>query len=80
MRVKKLVNFWVMAKSKKTNATAATLASKGSKNPVIEAELYAIEMKIWEESTLKEEMLIKLHEDGLMSEKDLVEWKAPGNH
>ena len=25
-------------------------------------------------------MLIKLHEDGLLLEKSLAEWKAPGNH
>ena len=29
---------------------------------------------------MKEEMLIKLHEDGLLPEKHFDEWKAPGNH
>lgn len=29
---------------------------------------------------MKEEMLIKLHEDGLLLEKHLGKWKAPSNH
>ena len=80
MRVKKLVNFQVMAKSKKVIAAVATLASKGSKNLVVEVEPYATKLKIWEESTINEEMLVKLHEDGFLPEKDLTEWKVPGNH
>ena len=29
---------------------------------------------------MKEDALKKLHEDGLLSEKHLGKWKAPGNH
>ena len=68
-----------MGKSKKT-AVAATPTPKGGKRQTSIADLYAVEMHIWEESTVKKEMLIKLHEDGLLSEKHLGEWKAPGNH
>ena len=55
-----------MAKSKNTATTTATPTSKGGKKPVGEVDLYAVKMKIWEELTIKEEMLIKLHEDGML--------------
>ena len=53
-----------MAKSKK--AAAATPTSKGGKKQTNRTDPYAVEMQIWEESTVKEEMLTKLHEDGLL--------------
>lgn len=80
MRVKKFMNFREMGKSKKTiTATAATFASKGGKKQASRTDPYAEEIQILEESSMKEEMLIKLHEDGLLLKKCLAEWKAPGN-
>jgi len=80
MRVKKFVNFREMGKSKKTiAAAAATFASKGGKKQASHIDPYAKEIQILGESSMKEEMLIKLHEDGLLLEKRLAEWKAPGN-
>jgi len=55
-----------MVKSKKVAATAATPASKGGKKQMNRADPYAAEMQICEESTVKEEMLTKMHEDGLL--------------
>lgn len=80
MRVKKLVNFRTMVKSKKTAAVATAPSTKGNKKQVGRSDPYTAELHIWEESTVKEEALEKMHEDGLLPEKTLGEWKAPGNH
>ena len=56
-------NWWVVTPF---TYTTATPTSKGGKKPVGEVDLYAVKMKIWEELTIKEEMLIKLHEDGML--------------
>ena len=67
-----------MVKVKKTSATNP--GKKGSQKQAGGADPYAAEMQIWEESTGREAALEKLHSDGLLPEKQLGEWKAPGNH
>ena len=64
MRVKKIINFQALAKSEK--AAASNPTPKGSKKQATRVDPYAAEMQICEESTVKEEMLTKLHEDGLL--------------
>ena len=53
---------------------------KGGKKQATRADPYAAKMRIWAESTVREEMLIKLHEDGLLLEKQLSELKTPCDH
>ena len=65
-----------MGKGKNPSATAKKVAEKMA----LEAPKMAVGTQIWPAPVTKPKHLLKLHEQGYLSEQKLREWKASGEH
>jgi hypothetical protein len=65
-----------MGRSKSSSAAS----KKVDKKQAMEVPEMAITALIWPTPTMKKKHLQRLHEQGLLLEQKLGEWKAPGEH
>jgi hypothetical protein len=60
--------------------SSSAASKKATKKQVMEVLEMAVNTLIWPAPTTKKKHQQRLHEQGLLPEQKLGEWKAPGEH